>query len=169
MDMILNRDLLPRNRCFGCGLENPTGLHIAVSADPAREGVLRATFVPLESMTGFPGITHGGVIYTALDCLSTWVATLLGPNRRAGWVLRSATTTYRNPAPAGQPLILEGSVKYQAGAWEPVVVRTEARRQVGRATGARERLVDHVAPCQLTRGRWPDCVGPRREVRFEGS
>jgi len=150
MDTILNRDLLPRNTCFGCGLDNPSGLRIVVSADPAREGVLRAKFMPLESMTGFPGITHGGVIYTALDCLSTWVATLLGPNRGAGWILRSATTTYRNPAPAGQPLILEGSIKHQAGAWEPVVVRTEARRQDGEVCVEAEFKVVPLSPEKLS-------------------
>ena len=26
MDPILNRDLLPHNECFGCGLENAAGL-----------------------------------------------------------------------------------------------------------------------------------------------
>jgi len=131
MAPLLNRDLLPHNTCFGCGLENPTGLRIAVTRDPARHGFLRAELTPLDSMAGFPGITHGGVIYSALDCLSTWVATLFGPNRGAGWVLRSATTTYRNPAPVGQTLTLEGSITHQAGAWEPVVVRTLARRADG--------------------------------------
>ncbi len=131
MDGVLNRDLLPHNACFGCGHDNAAGLRITVVRDPQRAEVLRGEIRPLESMSGFPGIAHGGVIYTALDCLSTWVATLLGPNRGAGWILRSATTTYRSPAPIGEPLVLEGSVKEQAGAWDPVVVRTEARRQDG--------------------------------------
>lgn len=147
---MLNRDLLPHNTCFGCGHENPAGLRIVVHTDPARGDILRAEFVPLPSMAGFPGITHGGVIYTALDCLSTWVATLLGPNRGAGWILRSATTKYHNPAPAGQPLILEGSIKHQAGAWDPVVVRTEARRQDGVICVEAEFKVVPLTPEKLT-------------------
>lgn len=131
MDRLLNRDLLPHNECFGCGLENPAGLRIEVTRDPAAERTLRGRFTPSPAMAGFPGITHGGVIYTALDCLSTWVASLLGPNRGAGWLLRSATTTYHKPAPTGQPLTLIGSIKHQAGAWEPLVVHTEARRADG--------------------------------------
>jgi acyl-coenzyme A thioesterase PaaI-like protein len=129
---LLNRDLLPHNACFGCGLENPAGLHIEVRHDPDSQGTLRATFTPTAGMEGFPGITHGGVVYTALDCLSTWVATLLGPNREAGWLLRSATSTYHRPAPTGQPLTLVGTIRQQAGAWDPLVVHTEARLPDGK-------------------------------------
>lgn len=128
---ILNRDLLPHNDCFGCGLENPAGLRIEIGRDPASERSLRGSFTPRLGMAGFPGITHGGAIFTALDCLSTWVATVLGPNRGAGWLLRSATTTYHKPAPVGQPLTLLGSIREQAGPWDPVLVRTEARRADG--------------------------------------
>src|SRR5262245_28072250 len=87
VDPILNRELLANNTCFGCGLENPTGLHIEIYHEPGSQGTLRARFTPTENMGGFPGVTHGGAIYTALDCLSTWVATLLGPRseeRRVG-------------------------------------------------------------------------------------
>lgn len=131
MDRILNRDLLPHNTCFGCGLENPAGLHIEVYGDPAVDRELRARFMPSPAMTGFPGITHGGAIYTALDCLSTWVATLLGPNRGAAWVLRSAEIVYRAPALSDAALDLAGRVHEQAGPWEPLVVRGEARRTDG--------------------------------------
>src|SRR5574341_579522 len=79
MEQLLNRDLLPHNQCFGCGLENVAGLRTEVSPDPGSPETLRARFHPSEAMAGFPGMTHGGAIYTALDCLSTWVATALGP------------------------------------------------------------------------------------------
>ena len=131
MEPILNRDLLPDNTCFGCGLENPDGLRIEIRRDPAGESTLRGRFVPSTGMEGFPGITHGGVIFTALDCLSTWVATLLGPNREAGWLLRSAKTTYHRPAPVGEPLTLVGWIQEQAGSWDPLEIWTEARLQDG--------------------------------------
>lgn len=70
MEQILNRDLLPNNQCFGCGLENPAGLRIEVIRDPGSAVTLRAHFLPSPGVAGFPGITHGGAIYTALDCLS---------------------------------------------------------------------------------------------------
>ena len=131
MQPIINRDLLAENTCFGCGLENRAGLRIEVFRDPGTDGTLRARFIPTGDMVGFPGITHGGAIYTALDCLSTWVSTLLGPNRRAAWVLRSANTVYHNPAPAGEPLSLVGWIENQAGSWDPLTVRAEARRADG--------------------------------------
>lgn len=149
VEPILNRDLLPHNECFGCGLENPAGLRIEVSRDPASEGTLRGRFTPLPEMAGFPGITHGGAIYTALDCLSTWVSTLLGPNRGAGWLLRSATTLYHKPAPIGQPLTLIGSIKHQAGAWDPLIVRAEARRRDGELCVEAEFKVVPLSPEKL--------------------
>ena len=90
LDPVLNRALLPGNTCFGCGHHNAAGLHIDVVRDPEEAQVLRGRFEPTADMIGFPGIVHGGAIFTALDCLSTWVAIVLGPNREAAWVLRSA-------------------------------------------------------------------------------
>jgi len=128
---VLNRDLLADNTCFGCGLENPHGLRIEIHRDSNDGSFLRARFVPTDHMAGFPGITHGGAIYTAMDCLSTWVATLLGPNRGAAWLLRSATATYHRPAPTDQPITLIGRVKQRGGASDPLVVHIEARRADG--------------------------------------
>lgn len=131
MDPVLNRELLPHNTCFGCGLENPHGLHIEVSRDSGGAERLQARFDPTPGMAGFPTIVHGGAIFTALDCLSTWVSTLLGPNREAAWVLRSANAVYHNPARVGEPLALSGWVDEQGGRWDPLIVRAEARRGDG--------------------------------------
>ena len=130
-ERVLNRDLLADNSCFGCGLENPHGLQITIRIDPQREDRLIGTLEPRPSMGGFPGITHGGVIYTALDCLSTWVATVLGPDRRAAWVLRSATVTYQKPAREGGRVSLAGFIKEPAAPSEPVIVHAEARDGAG--------------------------------------
>lgn len=127
MTPALNRDLLANNTCFGCGLENANSLQLEIRRDPASATQLAGRFMPAEHMAGFPNITHGGAIYTALDCLSTWVATLLGPNRQAAWVLRSAQTTYHRPAPIARPLTLAGWIKEQGGSWDPLLVQTEAR------------------------------------------
>lgn len=127
---MLNRDLLPDNACFGCGHANHAGLRIEIVRDPEKDA-LRATFKPTMDMSGFPGITHGGAVFTALDCLSTWVATLLGPNRTAGWLLRQGTATYHKPAPAGETLTLTGRIKEQGGEWDSMTVHCEARRADG--------------------------------------
>jgi acyl-coenzyme A thioesterase PaaI-like protein len=54
----------PRNRCFGCGPANPTGLRLDVEVT---NGVARATFVPGEWHEGWEHVVHGGVLATALD------------------------------------------------------------------------------------------------------
>ena len=111
-------------------MENAAGLKIEVIRTAGGDE-LQARFSPSSHMSGFPGITHGGAIYTALDCLSTWVSTLLGPNRSAAWILRSATTKYHKPAPAGQALTLTGRIKEQSGVWDPLIVATQAHRPDG--------------------------------------
>ena len=146
MTQILNRDLLSDNECFGCGHLNPSGLQIDIVRDPDDGTRLKARFQPSERMIGFPGITHGGAIYTALDCLSTWVATLLGPNPEAAWILRSAQTVYRNPAPAGGALDLVGWVEERKGEWDPLTVKTEARRADGKLCVEAEFKVVPLSP-----------------------
>ncbi|HXV76003.1 MAG TPA: PaaI family thioesterase [Candidatus Polarisedimenticolaceae bacterium] len=130
-DRILNRKLLPANTCFGCGHENPHGLHIEVLHDPADAAVLRGRFVPHAGMTGFPGVVHGGVIFSALDCLATWVVSLLRDEPDALWLLRSAETRYHKPALAERELALVGRIADESGAWRPVVVHAEARDDRG--------------------------------------
>jgi acyl-coenzyme A thioesterase PaaI-like protein len=148
---MLNRDLLPENTCFGCGHDNLHGLRIEIVRDPASDDRLRARFLPNDDLVGFPGITHGGAIFTALDCLSTWVATLLGPNREAGWILRSAETVFHKPAPVGKPLTLTGSIQEQFGPWDPMTVHTEARDAAGDLCVACDFKVVPLTPEKLTR------------------
>jgi acyl-CoA thioesterase FadM len=130
-EAVVNRSLLAGNTCFGCGHQNHAGLKIEIFHDTRTAEVLCGRFVPTTAMTGFPGIVHGGTVFTALDCLSTWVAMLLGPNPEAAWVLRSANVVYHKPASADEPLSLTGWIKDRGDRWDPLVVHTEARRGDG--------------------------------------
>lgn len=105
---ILNRDLLPGNECFGCGHENSHGLHIEVVEGGPRPESLTARFRPPSHSGGFPGITHGGALFTAMDCLATWVVAVFGPRDDRYWLLGSSDVTYRRPAPVGEHLRLAG-------------------------------------------------------------
>jgi acyl-coenzyme A thioesterase PaaI-like protein len=62
------------DRCFGCGVNNPIGLHL----DDFSEAPDGATgrFTPEQDFNGFHDILHGGVIATALDEISAWSAIL---------------------------------------------------------------------------------------------
>ncbi len=128
---IVNQDMLPHNNCFGCGIENLQGLHIEIIRDEENQNSLKGIFYPPNYMTGFPGITHGGVIYTALDCLAAWVPTTLREETKAIWILRSASITYHKAAREGESLHLMGVIEQEGQAWEPMLVRTEARNAQG--------------------------------------
>lgn len=128
---ILNRTMLPESDCFGCGFANPHGLRVAISRDPVDGDRLVAEFKPSNHMTGFPGITHGGVIYTAMDCLAAWVPRVLRSDTKAIWILRSASVKYHKAARQGETLSLVGRIASEGDTWQPVEVHTEARNPAG--------------------------------------
>lgn len=128
---MLNQALLPHNNCFGCGHENPHGLHIEIYRDPENADRLRGILHPEKHMTGFPGITHGGILYTALDCMGAWVPMTLRPEPKAIWILRSAQMTYHRPAPPNKEIHLVGIIESSGEALQAMTVRAEARNAQG--------------------------------------
>ncbi|MGX2994066.1 PaaI family thioesterase [Streptomyces sp. JNUCC 64] len=96
-------------RCFGCGEDQPHGLHLAARAE---EGVrITAEFTVRPAHQGAPGLAHGGVLATALD------ETLGSLN----WLLRVIAVTgrletdYLQPVPVGTVLHLDAEVTAVAG------------------------------------------------------
>ncbi|WP_055572938.1 PaaI family thioesterase [Streptomyces prasinopilosus] len=97
------------DQCFGCGGEQPHGLHIEARAG---EGVsVTAVFTVRPVHQGAPGLAHGGVLATALD-------ETLGA---LSWLLRTIAVTgrletdYVQPVPVGTTLHLEAEVSAVAG------------------------------------------------------
>lgn len=122
----LSDTLLPGNDCFGCGPANPHGLHIVVRRDPEHPDRILGEFNPQQHMTGFPGITHGGAIYTALDCMASWNGMVLRQSK-AIWILRSATMKYHRPAFQGRPLALSATIQVEGDdQWQAIAVHAEA-------------------------------------------
>ncbi len=121
---------LPGNPCFGCGQENANGLRISVFKDAEFPDRLFGTLDPNPHLSGFPGIFHGGAIYTALDCMATWSGMILR-GTKALWVLRSATMKYHRPALATSPLSLTTTIANDGGPWDAIDVRGEARDSDG--------------------------------------
>ncbi|MEU3997973.1 PaaI family thioesterase [Streptomyces fungicidicus] len=96
-------------QCFGCGGEQPHGLHLEARAG---EGVsITAEFTVQAAHQGAPGLAHGGVLATALD-------EALGS---LNWLLRTIAVTGRletdfvRPVPVGTVLHLEAEVTAVAG------------------------------------------------------
>ena len=124
---ILNIDMIDDNHCFGCGHANPHGLHIEIRRDPEDGERLIGKFDTNEHTAGFPGVTHGGALYTAFDCLSTWVATIFRKEEKALWILRSAETIYHMPAIPGESVHLSGRIIEDNGPWKPARIHTKGR------------------------------------------
>jgi acyl-coenzyme A thioesterase PaaI-like protein len=96
--------------CFGCGAQNPIGLHLdGFAATP--EGV-KAPFTPGSDFNGFHGVVHGGVIATALDEISAWSAIVA-----EGVFVFTAKLEirYRAEAKIGDPFVLTGTVTQRRG------------------------------------------------------
>ncbi|MHC3473109.1 PaaI family thioesterase [Streptomyces sp. 7R007] len=96
-------------QCFGCGGEQPHGLHLQARAG---EGVgVTAEFTVRPAHQGAPGLAHGGVLASALD------ETLGSLN----WLLRAIAVTGRletdfvRPVPVGSTLYLTAEVTAVAG------------------------------------------------------
>src|SRR5215204_2026961 len=61
--------------CFGCGDDNPIGLHLRFAADGDS---VKASFMPGAEHQGFGGIVHGGIISTVLDEAMAWATAHAG-------------------------------------------------------------------------------------------
>ncbi|MFF8035036.1 MULTISPECIES: PaaI family thioesterase [unclassified Streptomyces] len=96
-------------QCFGCGGEQPHGLHLEARAGAGVS--ITAEFTVQSAHQGAPGLAHGGVLATALD------ETLGSLN----WLLRTIAVTGRletdfvRPVPVGTVLHLEAEVTAVAG------------------------------------------------------
>ena len=96
--------------CFGCGSNNPEGLHLVFEID--REAHTASTFVTLdERYQGAPGYIHGGIIATLLDEAMSKL------NRPLGLLAmtRQMDVSYLRPAPIGIKLLLRSRFLRQEG------------------------------------------------------
>jgi acyl-coenzyme A thioesterase PaaI-like protein len=64
----------PQSACFGCGPQNPLGLHLESRVSGSSADTLVATFRPQPHHEAFPGVLNGGIIGALLDCHSNWAA-----------------------------------------------------------------------------------------------
>ncbi|HSP64607.1 MAG TPA: PaaI family thioesterase [Candidatus Deferrimicrobium sp.] len=86
---------------FVHGLRNAKGLHLQYHLSGNR---VVTTWVPGEDRAGFPGVVHGGLIAAVLDDVMGRCSVL---HRR--WVVTGRMETrFRNVAPIGEALLVEG-------------------------------------------------------------
>ena len=90
------------NNCFVCSPRNPIGLQLTFTIDG--DDICRSQFTPAQNHCGYDGVTHGGIIFSALDdVMANWLF-LKG--------LKAFTAKceirYRDALPIGTRVRLEG-------------------------------------------------------------
>ena len=124
MAAALNEELLKGNTCFGCGPENPDGLRIRIFRDPGSASRLVGTYRPRATQAGFPQIVHGGLQFTALDCMAAWAVLILRNPGKLMPITKSATTRFLKPATLGAELALSAEVIGEAASpRDPLLIR----------------------------------------------
>jgi acyl-coenzyme A thioesterase PaaI-like protein len=90
------------NGCFGCGDDNPAGLHLKFFVDEEQRVLCR--FRLAAQFQGPPGHAHGGIIATLLD------EAMSKANRRRNItaMTRHMSIDYRRPVPLESDLVIEG-------------------------------------------------------------
>jgi len=90
------------NNCFVCGPENPIGLRLEFSID--ENDICRSEFTPGRNHCGYDNVTHGGIVFSALDdVMANWLFL-------KGYTAFTAKceVRYRDALPIGTHVRLEG-------------------------------------------------------------
>jgi acyl-coenzyme A thioesterase PaaI-like protein len=109
---------MQNNFCFGCGVENPDGLHIKSAWHAEGEAVCRFRPRPCHA-AGPPQFVNGGIIATVIDCHSVCTAIAdayrredrdIGSGPTIWYVTARMDIRYRKPTPIDRELTLRARV-----------------------------------------------------------
>lgn len=96
------------NQCFVCGPNNPVGLGLSFRLD---DDVCRSEYTPSPHYCGYDGVTHGGIVFSALDdVMANW---LFLKGIRA--YTAKCEIRYKKELPTGTRVLLEGHCLKQKG------------------------------------------------------
>lgn len=89
------------NHCFVCGPSNPIGLNLTFRI---KDDICLAEYTPRPEHCGYDGVTHGGLIFSALDdVMANWIF-LKGERAYTA----KCEIRYKDSLPTGTPVRLEG-------------------------------------------------------------
>ncbi|MEX0785475.1 MAG: PaaI family thioesterase [Dehalococcoidia bacterium] len=125
----------PARWCFGCGSENPRGLHMHFRMEEERAV---CDFVVPEFLQGYPGQAHGGGVATMLDEAMGWAVYGQGI-----WAMTARfEMRFRKRVPLGEPLSVAGWVTRDRGRF--IELRAELRTHEGALLAQAEGLFARV-------------------------
>lgn len=116
----IRRDSADRTR------ETHRGLQFDVAIDPTNAKRCVATVTLAEEFLNVPGMTHGGLMFTAMERLATQVPRILRADPGNVWLVRTASITNYRPGCPDQPVQLSGFIEWDGVAGDPIVIHTEA-------------------------------------------
>ena len=129
--------------CFCCGRDNPIGLHLKFDFDGER---VWTQFTPQEYHQGYPGILHGGIIFSILDEVIGRVCLAHG----VWMVTAKSEIRFRQPVPLDGTLTAVGEIERRKG--RLLVARGELRLPDG-SVGAEAEFTYVQAPDDIVE-RW---------------
>jgi acyl-coenzyme A thioesterase PaaI-like protein len=101
-------ELRADHNCFGCGAQNPIGLHLKFVKN---EDGVRAPFVPGRNHEGFEDVIHGGIISTVLDEAMAWATAA----EEIWAVTGEMRVRFRHALKAGEPATVHARVTARRG------------------------------------------------------
>ena len=101
--------------CFGCGVDNPYGLHMEFASD-GKQVVSRLT-VP-EHLCGWDNIIHGGIVSTIHDEMMSWTAIQL---LRKMILTKSVKIDFLRPLFTGREIEARGRIHKEVNTREAIV------------------------------------------------
>jgi uncharacterized protein (TIGR00369 family) len=96
------------SHCYGCGMENPSGLHLKKMYDGDKA---RIEFIVSSEYAGYPGLMHGGVTCVLFDEVMFHAIA----RRELVAVIAKMAVDYRGPALVGDLLICEAWIVKHEG------------------------------------------------------
>lgn len=96
------------SHCYGCGTDNPSGLHLKKVYDGDRA---RIEFIVGSEHAGYPGLMHGGITCVLFDEVMFHAIA----KKEIVAVIAKMTVDYRGPALVGDLLICEAWIVKREG------------------------------------------------------
>ncbi|TKB09595.1 PaaI family thioesterase [Desulforhopalus sp. IMCC35007] len=101
--------------CFGCGLENHSGLHMTFETNGEQ---IRSKITVPPQFRGWSKLVHGGVISTILDETMSWAVIFLSKKLV---LTKQMTIQFRRPVYVGSTLSAIGYIKEKTGERKAIV------------------------------------------------
>jgi uncharacterized protein (TIGR00369 family) len=99
----MKTDESAKHLCYGCSKDNPFGLKLRFTIE---EGIAKGEFTPGKYHEGWPGYTHGGILFTLLDEAGGYVV----HNEGVSCVTAKSETKFIKQVKTGQTIQIQAQV-----------------------------------------------------------